>query len=88
MYLKISYNCCRFGGVIVFFHRSIILQSGDEFSSSVYKTHLTWGVVYESQTNTHMLARTINLSLITLVFADKSDRNNSSIIKIYKLVHV
>lgn len=34
-----------------------------------------------------MLARTINLSLITLVFADKSDRNNSSIIRIYKLVH-
>lgn len=48
MYLKISYDCCRFGGVIVFFHRSIILQSGDEFSSSVYKTHVTWGVVYES----------------------------------------
>lgn len=48
MYLKISYNCCRFGGVIVFFHGSMILQSGDEFSSSVYKTHVTWGVVYES----------------------------------------
>jgi len=86
--VKISYNCCRFVGVIVFFHRSIILLSGDEFSSSVYKTHVTWGVVHESGTNTHMLARTINLNLVTLVFADKSDRNNSSIIKIYKLVHV